>query len=93
MNLICACCSGYAPSRAQWWNQDTGYGVCARCFAWVSAKEGYQQACQHYGYPGQHHSLNVPAPEPPPGMVYTKTELLDGKYVHCYKVSPQPQSA
>ncbi len=55
--LTCACCGASAPGR-QWWNRDTGYGVCAKCFTWISGREGAEQAEQSYGKPGIHHSLN-----------------------------------
>lgn len=29
--LICACCGKYTKGR-QWWNQDTGYGLCPDCY-------------------------------------------------------------
>jgi len=29
-NLTCACC-GQSTRGRQWWNRDTGYGVCPRC--------------------------------------------------------------
>ena len=29
-NLICNCCGQYAKGR-QWWNRDTGYGLCVSC--------------------------------------------------------------
>ena len=57
-NLICACCGGNAPAYKQWFNQDTGYGVCARCFnEFIVPKEGPEEAIRCYGKPGIHHSL------------------------------------
>lgn len=38
-NLTCACCGESAPGR-QWWNRDTGYGVCLRCANANTAKYG-----------------------------------------------------
>lgn len=58
MKLICACCGGEALGKKQWHNQDTGYGVCPRCFALVVEREGREQAINHYGRPGVHHSLD-----------------------------------
>lgn len=59
MNRQCACCGGEAPSLKQWFNQDTGYAVCPRCFCLVANKESWAQAVDYYGHPGVHHSLNV----------------------------------
>jgi len=38
--LRCSVC-GQAAWGRQWWNQDTGYGVCARCGdEWPAASKG-----------------------------------------------------
>jgi len=55
MNLICACCGGNALGK-QWPNQDTGYGICSRCFAEMARKEGLEQAIFCHGSLGVHHS-------------------------------------
>ncbi len=34
-DLGCACCGGYAGRWRQHWNQDTGFGICADCVAWL----------------------------------------------------------
>lgn len=57
MNLICACCGGDAPAKHQWWNQDTGYGICPRCWLVVVEKEGEEQATRSYGKYGEHHNM------------------------------------
>jgi hypothetical protein len=33
--LTCACCGGAAGRFQQWHNQDKGFGICARCIAWM----------------------------------------------------------
>lgn len=33
-HLHCACCGGDAGRWQQWWNQDTGFGICVRCVEW-----------------------------------------------------------
>ncbi len=53
--LICACCGASAPG-SQWWNRDTGYGVCSRCFDTELARNGLDEAVRLYGHPGRHHS-------------------------------------
>jgi hypothetical protein len=52
--LACACCGGNAYGR-QWWNQDTGYGVCRKCVEWMRSRgetEAYIRDC--YGVEGIH---------------------------------------
>lgn len=51
--LQCACCGGDAGRWRQHWNQDTGYGICARCRDWVQ-RDGMDPAefRQTYGKPG-----------------------------------------
>jgi hypothetical protein len=34
-NLTCTCCGAHAGRWEQHWNQDTGYGLCARCRDWI----------------------------------------------------------
>lgn len=57
MNLKCSCCGGNAPSKKQWFNQDSGYGVCPRCFLDSVKTDGRQTAIDNYGRPGIHHSV------------------------------------
>jgi hypothetical protein len=74
MNLQCACCGGEAPSRKQWWNRDTGYGVCPRCFETAVKRDGEEEAIKTYGYPGIHHSINLGK-----WNEYRKNQKLAGK--------------
>ena len=57
LHLECCCCGQPAPAFKQWWNRDTGYGICATCYRRITAKEGCVEALQRYGHPGVHHSL------------------------------------
>ena len=41
--LTCACCGERARGR-QWWNRDTGYGVCSRCFRASFLRDGREEA-------------------------------------------------
>ena len=54
--LICACCGGSAIGR-QWWNRDHGYGLCAGCVAFVSARETPQAMHSAYGERGVHYDV------------------------------------
>jgi len=57
LHLECCCCGQPAPAFKQWWNRDTGYGICANCFRRITTKEGCVEALHRYGHPGVHHSL------------------------------------
>jgi hypothetical protein len=57
IQLICACCGEPAPALKQWWNRDTGYGCCTRCFEEIRAEHGEAYAVECYGRPGTHHSI------------------------------------
>lgn len=52
-HLECACCGGDAGLFAQFFNQDTGYGVCKSCVSWIQGR-GMSQADfeRTYGKPG-----------------------------------------
>lgn len=36
-HLTCNCCGGDAPALKQWYNRDTGYGMCGKCIANIRA--------------------------------------------------------
>lgn len=58
--LECSCCGGDAGRFAQWHNQDTGYGMCARCVDDIVARgpEYMERHCidivATWGIPGVH---------------------------------------
>jgi hypothetical protein len=37
-NLECCCCGGSAGRWQQWWNRDTGFGVCKKCVDWMRGR-------------------------------------------------------
>jgi len=55
LDLECACCGGLARGR-QWWNQDTGYAICASCVAWIrnSTRMTEEDIRSAYGVEGIH---------------------------------------
>ena len=64
--LTCACCGGNAGKFQQWYNQDTGYGICARCIAWMrqptatkAVRESEENIRDYYGIEG----VNFAAPD------------------------------
>ena len=61
ITLTCACCGGEAPALKQWFNQDTGHGICAPCLERIRAKgkETEEQLRDWYGVAGVHHSVAI----------------------------------
>jgi hypothetical protein len=64
-NLECCCC-GEATRGRQWWNRDTGYGICSRCIAWLRTpkengqpRESEEQIRDYYGIEGTHFNIEV----------------------------------
>lgn len=56
----CACCGGYAGVFVQWWNQDDGFGICARCTVWLR-KRGHDEDYLNktYGVAGCHRPITL----------------------------------
>lgn len=56
VNQTCCVCGGSAPAFAQWFNRDTGFGLCGRCATWLKARPDYdpQEFRRNYGDPGTH---------------------------------------
>ena len=51
--LVCACCGGEAGRWKQWFNQDTGFGVCSACVEWQKARgETVERIKELYGFEG-----------------------------------------
>ena len=56
--LECCCCGQPAPAFTQWWNRDTGYGICAACFRrCLKTETNHEEVLRRYGRPGVHHSI------------------------------------
>lgn len=87
MILDCACCGGAAPALAQWHNRDQGYGVCARCFDEVAAKEGIERAIDYYGKPGIHHESVLGLPIKAMREWASDCQWLDGEDLDQYSDS------
>ena len=56
--LYCACCGGMTKGR-QYWNQDTGYGICPKCVEWIKNKsaDGVEYVNQAYGKEGYNYNV------------------------------------
>lgn len=82
--LTCACCGETAIGR-QWWNRDTGYGLCAECVPFILAREGADGLHNGYGIAGKHFAVPLhPASVAPGDLVSWKT--ADGeRHVGLFK--------
>lgn len=56
--LICCCCGNETHGR-QWWNRDTGYGLCVPCVEWLKDKEDEETMRLNYGEKGIHYAVEV----------------------------------
>lgn len=69
LRLTCCVCGELARALHQWWNRDTGYGLCGRCAAWLKTRPDYDPAefrsC--YGDEGVHWMPEPADVEPWPG--------------------------
>lgn len=53
-DLECNCCGGSTRGR-QWWNRDTGYGMCVACIAYVRSHGTTEEEIRNlYGIEGIH---------------------------------------
>lgn len=57
-NLECCCCGAGTQGR-QWWNRDTGYGLCSGCvvFCGADVELGAHDPEKAYGIHGYHYDL------------------------------------
>ena len=56
--LTCCCCTGETRGR-QWYNRDTGYGLCDKCADWIERNENLLTMHQNYGIPGIHYRVGA----------------------------------
>lgn len=52
--MTCCCCGDYAGRWQQWWNRDTGYGICRKCIDWLvsSGRATGEEILDLYGVEG-----------------------------------------
>lgn len=55
--LQCSCCGNYDYGR-QWWNRDSGYGLCKECSDYLEKREGTDSMNSCYGVKGVHYYLS-----------------------------------
>lgn len=59
-SLNCNCCGAMTHGR-QWWNRDTGYGMCVDCIDFVRKKGMSEAEIQNlYGIEGVHWGVKEP---------------------------------
>lgn len=61
--LECCCCAVSTRGR-QWWNRDTGYGLCARCATSIGKRESRAEMESLYGFEGIHYNCTAGAALP-----------------------------
>jgi len=53
--MTCCCCGNYAGKWQQWWNRDTGFGICSRCIDWMKGRgKPEEEIKDHYGVENIH---------------------------------------
>lgn len=55
--LACCCCGNETRGR-QWFNRDTGYGLCSDCVSYCQADVPVGKTHQSYGIRGYHYDLD-----------------------------------
>ncbi len=56
--LECCVCGASTRGR-QWWNRDTGFGICPPCVKWVSEREQPADMRSLYGEAGVHYDVEA----------------------------------
>jgi hypothetical protein len=57
VGLTCCCCGDSTRGR-QWWNRDTGFGICAACIRWLRKRgESAKEIHDCYGVEGVHFNV------------------------------------
>src|SRR5687768_17570220 len=49
-SLTCCCC-GTSTRGRQWYNRDTGFGLCPKCARWIATRETPEAMQSNYGTP------------------------------------------
>lgn len=64
VSLTCCCC-GEATKGRQWYNRDTGFGLCAKCATWIPSrgKTSPEEMLENYGIKGVNYCIEIPNSE------------------------------
>jgi hypothetical protein len=66
IRVLECCCCGESTRGRQWWNRDTGYGICGACIKWFRTsrkpdrddpRESEEQIRDYYGIEGIHFNV------------------------------------
>lgn len=68
--IMTCCVCGCSCMGRQWWNRDTGFGLCSNCAAWLSTKTLPEDMRSLYGEPGVHYFPTKEESEPTLGRDY-----------------------
>ena len=47
-SLTCCCCGAETRGR-QWYNRDTGYGLCPKCAQWIATRKTLEEMQENFG--------------------------------------------
>lgn len=56
--MLQCCCCGNGTHGHQWWNRDTGYGLCEACIEFCGADVPLGTVAQSYGIRGYHYDVH-----------------------------------
>lgn len=54
--LTCCCC-GKSTTGRQWWNRDTGFGLCIACVSYCHGRQPAAEFASCYGVAGVHYAI------------------------------------
>ena len=57
IRLLTCCCCGNGTKGRQWWNQDTGFGLCNDCIQDCQADVAIGETNESYGIRGYHYDI------------------------------------
>ena len=53
--MICSCCGAETSAKEQWFNRDTGFGMCVSCIKWIRGRGMPEDEIKSlYGVEGTH---------------------------------------
>jgi len=85
-SLECCCCGAGTRGR-QWWNRDTGYGLCEGCAERLPSRGVPAEEMRDlYGIRGVHYDLEHQAPKPENAMREVLSRVLAAECQSCGSV-------